>query len=603
MSVVSTHKDLLRFPKSRSAPRACRKYAGLVGIVLCLTSFGCQPDTSPQDGPLPAVETTDGSETQTAIESPAGWDWESRGMRAEISNSSWPHQFRSGGEDAQTTILESLGGGVGVIDFDLDGLADLFFTGGGRLANQSVQGIPSELFHNQGEWNFTPVGEVASASKSDFYSHGAYIADYDEDGFPDILITGYGGLQLLRNQGDGSFLKVQANLSGLTDSQWSSAAAWSDLNQDGWLDLYVGHYVDWSFENHPFCPSAKDSNVREICSPRQFQSLNDTVYLSNGDGTFREATEYCNLKPGGKCLGVVSLDIDRDGDADLYVANDTTHNFLYLNDGEGRFDEVGELSGVALDDHGIPNGSMGVDAGDYNQDGQFDLWVANYESEAFALYRQSSDALFTFVSHVQGIRAIESEFVGFGTLFCDADLDGDEDLFVSNGHVILHPTLAPRKQLPLVLENLSNQFKRIRWPEDHVLGQPAEGRGLAQVDLDQDGAPDLVFAPVDESPKVLKNNVGRQGTPLSIRLIGTQGNRTAVGAVVEVKTDRSTQVRACKGGGSYLSTSENRLFFGLPDGESLREIKVHWSLGQETVLTPPENPVSVTIVEPDVNSN
>ena len=417
------------------------------------------------------------------------------------------------------------------------------------------------------------------------------------------MITGYGGLQLLRNQGDGSFLKVQANLSGLTDSQWSSAAAWSDLNQDGWLDLYVGHYVDWSFENHPFCPSAKDSKVREICSPRQFQSLNDTVYLSNGDGTFREATEYCNLKPGGKCLGVVSLDIDRDGDADLYVANDTTHNFLYLNDGEGRFDEVGELSGVALDDHGIPNGSMGVDAGDYNQDGQFDLWVANYESEAFALYRQSSDALFTFVSHVQGIRAIESEFVGFGTLFCDADLDGDEDLFVSNGHVILHPTLAPRKQLPLVLENLSNQFKRIRWPEDHVLGQPAEGRGLAQVDLDQDGAPDLVFAPVDESPKVLKNNVGRQGTPLSIRLIGTQGNRTAVGAVVEVKTDRSTQVRACKGGGSYLSTSENRLFFGLPDGESLREIRVHWSLGQETVLTPPENPVSVTIVEPDVNSN
>ena len=365
----------------------------------------------------------------------------------------------------------------------------------------------------------------------------------------------------------------------------------------------MGHYVDWSFENHPFCPSAKDPTLREICSPRQFQSLNDTVYLSNGDGTFREATEFCNLKPGGKCLGVVSLDIDRDGDADLYVANDTTHNFLYLNDGKGRFDEVGELSGVALDDHGIPNGSMGVDAGDYNQDGQFDLWVANYESEAFALYRQSSDALFTFVSHVQGIRAIESEFVGFGTLFCDADLDGDEDLFVSNGHVILHPTLAPRKQLPLVLENLSNQFKRIQWPEEHVLGQPAEGRGLAQVDLDQDGAPDLVFAPVDESPKVLKNKVERQGTPLSIRLIGTQGNRTAVGAVVEVKTDRSTQVRACKGGGSYLSTSENRLFFGLPDGETLQEIRVHWSLGQETVLTPLQNQVSVTIVEPDIGSN
>ena len=579
--------------------RAC--FAGLA--IFCVTLAGCRPSDPNENAPdkleVPSPEELEASQTNAI---PEGWNWQTRGMRAQPLKPEWPHLYQSGSEDNQTTILESLGGGVGVIDFDLDGRADLFFTGGGRLTNQIVSGQPGQLFQNRGEWNFIPVGEQAAVVEANHYSHGAFIADYDEDGFPDILVTGYGGLTLFRNQGDGTFSSIPSEQSGLADTSWSSAAAWGDFNQDGFLDAYVGHYVDWSFQNHPICPSDQNPEDREICSPRQFQSLNDMIYFSNGDGTFREATSEANLRAGGKCLGVVSLDIDRDGDCDLYVANDTTNNFLYLNDGRGRFEEVGELSGVALDDHGIPNGSMGVDVGDFNQDGQFDLWVANYESEAFALYRQSRDALFTFVSHVQGIRAIESDFVGFGTLFTDADLDGDEDLFVTNGHVILHPTLAPRKQLPLVLENTGTQFNRLQWPQSHVLGQPHEGRGLAQADLDQDGDPDLIYAHVDEAPLVLENQVERGGDPLVVRLIGTKGPRTAIGAIVEVETEEGTRVRTIKGGGSYLSTSENVLFFGIPDGEKAIGIRVHWSSGEETRVTPEGLDREITIVEPFTGS-
>lgn len=572
-------------------------------LSLCVSLVGCRSsDPSDEEPGTPEVSSTGDPEDLQITDAPEGWNWHARGMQAQPFKSDWPHLYQSGSVDQQTTILESLGGGVGVIDFDLDGLADLFFTGGGRLTNEVVSGQPGQLFQNRGDWNFTPVGEQAVVSEANHYSHGAFVTDYDEDGFPDILVTGYGGLTLFRNQGDGTFTSIPSEQSGLEDTSWSSAAAWGDFNQDGFLDIYVGHYVDWSFENHPICPSAQDPEIREICSPRQFQSLNDMVYLSNGDGTFREATAEANLRPGGKCLGVVSLDIDRDGDCDLYVANDTTNNFLYLNDGQGRFEEVGELSGVALDDHGIPNGSMGVDAGDFNQDGQFDLWVANYESEAFALYRQSRDALFTFVSHVQGIRAIESDFVGFGTLFTDADLDGDEDLFVTNGHVILHPTLAPRKQLPLVLENTGTQFNRLQWPQSHVLGQPHEGRGLAQADLDRDGDPDLIYAHVDETPLVLENRVESAGTSLVVRLIGTTGPRTAIGAVVEVETEQATRVRTIKGGGSYLSTSENVLFFGIPNGETAKRIRVQWSSGEETLIALETLDKEITIVEPFTGS-
>jgi hypothetical protein len=589
---------------SRGVDGAGTSCAGLILLgILCTTSAGCRPSQPIEQDPIKLeVPTPEEQQSTQTLKAPQGWNWQARGMRTQPPSPDWPHLYQSGSADKQTTILESLGGGVGVIDFDLDGQADLFFTGGGRLTDQKVSGQPGQLFHNRGDWNFTAVGTPAAVDEAKHYSHGAFVSDYDEDGFPDILVTGYGGLTLFRNQGDGTFTSIPAEQSGLEDSSWSSAAAWGDFNQDGFLDLYVGHYVDWSFENHPICPSAQDPEVREICSPRQFQSLNDMVYLSNGDGTFREATAQANLKPGGKCLGVVSLDIDRDGDCDLYVANDTTNNFLYLNDGQGRFEEVGELSGVALDDHGIPNGSMGVDAGDFNQDGQFDLWVANYESEAFALYRQSRDALFTFVSHVQGIRAIESEFVGFGTLFTDADLDGDEDLFVTNGHVILHPTLAPRKQLPLVLENTGTQFNRLQWPSSHELGQPHEGRGLAQADLDRDGDPDLIYAHVDEAPLVLENEVEREGSPLVIRLIGTKGPRTAIGAVVEVETDQATCVRTIKGGGSYLSTSENVLFFGIPDGEQAKRIRVQWGSGEETQLDPTTLDTEIIIVEPSTGS-
>ena len=490
--------------------------------------------------------------------------------------------YHTGEEAGLLAILESLGGGVGVIDFDGDSSPDLLFPAGGRLAEESVQGLPSRLLRGEGN-KCVAVSAAANIDVPGHYSHGCAIGDFANDGFPDALITGYGGLTLWRNQGDGTFTEISRD-SGLDDSSWSSSAGWGDLNGDGILDLYVAHYVNWTLKNNPRCVSS--GNRPDVCPPRQFDPLDDVVYFGVGDGSFTNESKRAGLIAGGKGLGVLLFDADNDADLDIYVANDTTNNFLYLNDGHGRLQEQGVLSGVALDDQANANGSMGVAATDYDKDGIVDLWVTNYEDEVFALYHGADHATFTHVSASVGIQRLGQLFVGFGCISADLDHDGYEDFVVANGHVIRVPRNAPVLQQPLLLRNVNGQtFERSRVSSGYF-AKSWSGRGLASLDADDDGKLDLVFVNSQQPAALVRNSMQTSGRSLQFRLIGRQSNRDAIGARVRLVTSNAKKeyIRWVYGGGSYLSSSSRVVHFGLPKGEEVLAVEIIWPGGVTTRL-------------------
>jgi hypothetical protein len=506
--------------------------------------------------------------------------------------------YRNGAEAGECTILESLGGGVGLCDLDRNGHLDLFFPGGGSFGpGPQVQGKNPDLFLNYGQWQFAKVTAAAGLERqSPFYSHGCAMGDYDNDGFADVLVTGFGGVQLWHNQGDGTFQESSA-ASGIVDESWSSSAGWGDLNGDGSLDLYVVHYVDWSLANHPNCPG-RQAGQRDICPPRHFNGLPDRILLSGGDGTFRDATGDLGLRLDGKGLGVVLADVDLDRDLDIYVANDTTDNFLYLNGGDGTLEEAGLIRGVARDDLGVANGSMGVDVCDFNRDGRPDLWVANYERESFGLYRNEGHAQFLHVSQATGITSLGGMFVGFGTAFADLDGDGDEDVLIANGHVIKYPRAAPVRQVPLLLLNEQGRFRQAVFGPADYFSTPHMGRGLAVGDLDGDRRPDAVFAHTNEPATLLANRTQNGNQHVVLRLAGRSSSRDAVGAVVVLHTSTGDLLRQVKGGGSYLSQSDLALHWGVPAGSSVRGATVSWPSGRQQELSEAEIAGSRLILEP-----
>lgn len=559
--------------------------SGLV-ILICFYNAGCRPPA------LPSVRQTPASSNSKTGQSGR---FQFRDATEELGVSA---NYRNGRESENYAILESLGGGVGLFDYDLDGWIDAFFPGGGSFTpSKTIEGRNSTFFRNQGHCGtlknlFAEISVPAGVAQAPFYSHGCAAADFDNDGFPDLLLTGYGGLQLFKNQGDGTFEELHV-AAGLLDDAWSSSAGWGDLNGDGSLDLYVAHYVNWSFEHNPVCNA--DGGRRDVCPPRAFDGLTDIVYYSNGDGTFHDATREAGLTPGGKGLGVLLADVDLDRDLDLYVANDTTENFLYLNDGSGRLEESALQNGVAVDQEGMPNGSMGVSIADFDGDGLPDIWVTNFEKETFALYRNEGQAQFIHASRESGVTAIGSLFVGFGTAAGDLDLDGDEDIVVANGHVIYFPSQGTDRQLPILLENLSKgEFRRAFLPPDSYFSTPHRARGLALGDIDNDGDLDVVVAHTNEPASIVLNETPRYETSsgpkadrnhwVSLQFIGTRCNRTAIGTRVVLHTTRGDQTRQVSGGGSYLSQGDTRLVFGIPAGATLTGATVVWPTGPAQIL-------------------
>ncbi len=537
--------------------------------------------------------------------------------------------YRNGEEAGHAAILESLGGGVALIDYDGDGLLDVFVTGGGYFDGpdkKQIKGHPCRLYRNLGNWKFQDVTSEVGLDKLAkgegwFYSHGAAVADYDNDGWPDLLVTGWGRMALLHNEPDGKggrrFRDVTRQ-AGLTDTRWSTSAAWCDLHGQGFPDLYVCHYVNWSWQNNPPCKDYRDQTKPDVCPPKQFQALPHVLYRNNKDGTFtdvsgvaglripRQPAEYerlAHLGPAarkhlqaadaahdyGKGLGVLIFDADDDGKPDIYIANDTSGNFLYLNKGGCRLEEVALERGVAYDENASPTGSMGLDAADYNGVGSLSLFIANYQNESHSLYRNSGKGDFVHASRAAGIAAIGLVYVGFGTGFIDYDLDGNEDIVISNGHVVKVPPLpAEVKQVPILFRNMR---KPTDMPYDvHFANASAQGgpyfrkkhlgRGLAIGDLDNDGRPDIVFNPMNE-PVVLLRNCQETGHHwLGVELSG-KGYRDAVGARLTLEVGGRKLVRMVKGGGSYLSSNDRRVLFGLAKDDKVGRLTVRWPWGKE----------------------
>ena len=487
--------------------------------------------------------------------------------------------FSSGRSAGEFAIIESLGGGVGIFDYDRDGRADLMFAGGGTLDNRTTGGKPCGLFRNQGDMHFVPVTTVANAEASQFFSQAISAADFDGDGFQDVAVSGYGGVQLLRNQGDGTFTPYSPLVSN-DEQAWSTSLAWGDLDNNGHLDLYVTHYVDWSWSKHPLCVGQGDVK-REVCPPQEFAGVSDVIYFNNGQG-FQRESQGAGLVSGGKGLGVAIADLNNDNSPDIYVANDTVDNFMYLNDGTGKFAESAVLAGVSGNDVGVSTGSMGVCILDANGDQRPDVLVTNFERELYALYRNDSGGFFANTSRMSGFAAFPPAYVGFGTVALDFDFDGDQDLVVANGHVWYASPHSPFLQKSLVFENRDGSFQRL--PEVDYFAVQHTGRGLASGDLNNDGAADLVFSNLEEPVAVVQAAAPLENLWATVRLVGTRSNRDAVGASVVYQSAQETaQMRVVLGGGSYLSHSDQRSLFywsnSATDGTQEKSVVVRWPNG------------------------
>jgi hypothetical protein len=575
----------------RTQDRAAGPWVLALALLAAAAPAGCQRRPADTPGYAPAAEApADGPDLFEDRTPGSGVDF----------------VYRNGEEADHYSILESLGGGVALLDYDGDGLLDIFVTGGGsfdRTAEQFAQdpgrppricGAPSKLYRNLGGWKFRDVTAEVGLDRPLFYTHGCAVADYDRDGWPDLLVTGYGRLVLYHNEPDGKggrhFVDVTRQ-AGLDDPLWSTSAAWGDLDGDGYPDLYVSHYVDWSFARHPPCAGARAGVARDVCSPRVFQALPHRLYRNNGNGTFTDVSASAGLRHGtasdGKGLGVLLVDVDGDGRPDVYAVNDQEDNLLYLNHGSPgrcRLVESGVAAGVARSDQGLPTGSMGVDAADYNGSGRASLWVTNFEMERHALYRNEGGGFFVYNSRLSGLAAIGERYVGFGTGFLDLDGDGWEDLVIANGHVLRHPAWSPRRQRPVLLRNQGDgTFRDITARGGPYFRTDHLSRGLAVGDLDNDGQADLVISHLNE-PVVLLRGRPPGGGParhwLGVELVG-KDRRDVVGARVELEVGSRRLTRFVKGGGSYLSSADRRLLFGLGTAAAVGRLRVVWPWGRE----------------------
>ncbi|MGB6946983.1 MAG: CRTAC1 family protein [Bryobacteraceae bacterium] len=514
-------------------------------------------------------------------------------------------------ENSPTTqkyLPETMCGGVAVFDYDNDGRLDIFFTNGAHIDDPMPNGKKPEksnprysnrLYHQNPDGTFTDVTEKAGLAGSG-YSMGVAVGDYDNDGFEDLFVTGLDRTTLYHNNGDGTFTDVTAK-SGTATNGWSTSAGFFDYDNDGKLDLFVDRYVDWSFADNRRCGNGV---ARFYCHPLYYRGTTSVLYHNNGDGTFTDVSAKAGISHLlGRGLGVSFADYDHDGWTDIYVANDSMQSFLYHNNHDGTFTEEAIAAGVGYDEDGNAFAGMGVDFGDYNNDGLPDLVISDLAMQKYMLFQNSGGGIFTAQTESSGLARASMTSTGWGAKWADFDNDGWKDLFVAQGHTddeIYGPSrILTYRQKPLLLRNEKGRL--LPWPADPgvALAQARVGRGLAVGDLDNDGGIDVVVANIGASASILHNNIGARQHWIGLIPRGTKSNRDGIGCRVKVVgASGLTQFYTVNTAGSYLSASDRRLLIGLGADKSVKRIEARWPSGTVQVLENLKSNQWLPLVEP-----
>lgn len=497
----------------------------------------------------------------------------------------------SGDSVEKKYLVESIGGGLAVIDYNNDGFMDLYVVNGSTIgrARAGLPSYASALYRNNRDGTFTDVAAAAGVTNPQ-WGKGAIAADFNGDGLVDLYVVNFGPNVLYQNAGDGAFRDVTKQ-AGVGDSRWSAAAAAADYDHDGDLDLFVTNYIDYDLHRLPgvgkFCSY---QNIPVACGPRGLKGAGDTLYRNNGDGTFSDVSVQAGVSDPEGSFGLATAwgDYDNDGDPDLFVANDNTPNQLYRNNGDGTFTDVAVETGVAFSEDGREQSCMGVEFEDLDNDGWLDIMVTNFSDDYNTLYRNSGNGFFKDDSHRSGLVADTWKALSWGVGFYDFDNDGLKDVFIANGHIYPQVDRQPlntsyRQRNTLYLNTGAPRLRNIG--SEAGLDREKSYRGAAFADFDNDGDIDIAVGALDDAPSLLINAGVPGANWLLIRLEGRGKNRFGIGARITVKTGGRTQTREVKAGGSYASSSDPRAHFGLGTDRQADVVEVRWPSGKVTKLT------------------
>jgi enediyne biosynthesis protein E4 len=481
--------------------------------------------------------------------------------------------------------LETVGTGVAWLDYDQDGLMDIFFVQSAATdLYKPPQPLRCALYRNNGHGTFADVTDKAGVGSEALYGQGVAIGDFDNDGYPDLYVTGYGRAILYHNSGNGTFTDATAKAGVADEGGWSTSAGWFDFDKDGWLDLVVTNYIEWSPKNNIWCGDHKPG-YRSYCHPGNYKGQKTKLYRSNHDGTFSDLSDASGVgKPEAKGMGVVLADFNNDGWPDIAIANDSWPNFLFLNKHDGSFEDVSLSSGIAASEDGHYEAGMGIDAADVDGDGWQDIYITHLDYEVNRLYHNNHDGTFDDVTYRSGIDKAKW-LSGVSMKFLDYDNDGWDDILQLNGAMLdniqlYHPEVAYAEPL-LMFRNLGKgQFEMVSDSLGIDFIHPVVGRGVATADFDNDGDLDIITNNRGDSPTLLRNDGGNANHWLTVQLIGTRSNRDGIGASLKLTAGGVSQIQQAKGGMGYMSASDPRIHFGLGKSTTIARLEITWPSGQ-----------------------
>jgi hypothetical protein len=526
----------------------------------------------------------------------------------DVTSASGIHFHHERAASEQKLYTETMGAGVAWIDYNQDGFLDAFFVNSGYTPFFHPEKPPQPaLYRNNGDGTFTDVTEQAGIHTDGTFFFGVAVADFDNDGFPDIYMTGYRHSVLYHNNGNGTFTDVTAKAGVGDDGAWATAAGWFDFDRDGKLDLLVANYVQFD-EDHPVTCGQNKPGYRAYCHPDSFSGTSPRLFHNNGDGSFTDVTKKAGLEnKDGKSLAVVLADLNNDGWPDIFIANDTQRNFLYLNNGDGTFRDVSYTSGAGFSEDGKPEAGMSADAADVRNTGLYDLYVSHLDFELNRYYRNNGDGTFADATISSGLGQTNYRNSSFGARFLDFDNDGWRDLLVTNGHILdnitlYHPGVTYAEERKLY-RNLGNgKFADATSTQDAAFRAPRVGRGLAVGDFDNDGWLDFLVGNNGEDAQLFRNEGGSGAATgknhwLEVRLIGTKSNRDGIGAALKITAGDFTSYDQAKGGMSYCSAQDPRIHFGLGTHAKIDALEISWPSGAHEVIRDISSDQIVTIQE------